>query len=121
MTLKAAVVVILVNALVSAALVAGYALLIAPARSPRLAVLDVAELYRLKEREISAVLVRPDATEDERLAALKTASAFGVAVTALLERLPAECGCLVLARGAIVGPGEKLPDLTPVVRQRLGL
>ena len=121
MTARAALVVVIVNALMSAALLAAYATWIAPSRSPRLAVLDVAELYRLKEREIAAVLVKPEATEGDRLNALQRASEFGTQITTLMGELPAECGCLILARGAIAGSSPILPDLTPLVRQRLGL
>lgn len=121
MTARAALVVVIVNALLSAALLAAYATWIAPSRSPRLAVLDVAELYRLKEREIAAVLIKTDAIEADRLNALKRASEFGTQITTLIEQLPAECGCLILARGAIVGSSTTLPDLTPTARQRLGL
>ena len=121
MTARAALVVVIVNALLSAALLAAYATWIAPSRSPRLAVLDVAELYRLKEREIAAVLLKTDASEPDRLNALKRASEFGTQITTVIELLPAECGCLILTRGAIAGSSTTLFDLTPSVRQRLGL
>jgi hypothetical protein len=121
MTIKSALAVFLANALASAALLAGYAFWIAPSRAPRLAVLDIAEIYRLKEREVAALLVKRDSKEEERSSALQEASAFGDQVMALIERLPAECECLIVARGAIVGPVQSLPDLTPAVRRRLGL
>jgi len=113
-------VLMLVNALLAAALIAAHAQWLAP-RPPRLAVLDVGELYRLKEREVAAVLVKANASDEERLAALKRAAAFGNDLNTLVESLPAECGCLVLARGAVVGEAQALPDLTPNVRRRLGL
>ena len=121
MTLKAALVVMSANALVCVTLITSYALWIAPSRAPRLALLDVAELYRLKEREIAAILLQSDATEETRTQALKRASGFGVEITALIEQLPRECRCVILARGAIIGSAEILPDMTPAVRQRLGL
>ena len=109
------------NALLSAALLAGYALWLAPPRPLSLAVLDVGELYRLKERQVATVLVNRDASHEDRALALERASAFGVEMTALIESLPEECRCLILARGAVVGPSPLLPDLTPEVRRRLGL
>ena len=112
---------IAVNALVSAALIALAELWLAPARAPALAVLDVAELYRLKESQVAAVLVKGDASDEERAAALHRAASFGADVSRLLETLPEECRCLVLARGAVVGPTSSLPDLTPAARRRLGL
>lgn len=112
---------IAVNALVSATLVAAYALWVAPSRLPAFAVLDVGELYRLKESQIAASLVKRDASDEERTLALKRAGAFGAELTTLMLSLPEECRCLVLARGAVIGPPTVLPDLTPEVRRRLGL
>ena len=111
----------LVNAVVTTALIGAHMLWFAPPRPPRLAVLDVGEIYRLKEAQVTTVLVKREATDEERATALKRASVFGFEMTHLLESLPAECQCLILARGALVGPASELPDLTPEVRRRLGL
>ena len=121
MNLKTAALLVLANALLSALLVLAYALWFAPAAAPRLAVLDVSELYRLKETQVAKVLVKLDASEADRALALQRASAFGLELTNLIQALPEECHCLVLARGAVVGPAPLLPDLTPDVRRRLGL
>ncbi len=121
MTVKGAAVLVLSNALLSAVLVAAYALWFAPPRAPVLAVLDVGELYRLKETQVATVLVKRDSTDEDRALALKRAAAFGLEVTNLIQSLPDECRCLILARGAVVGPAPFLPDLTPEVRRRLGL
>jgi hypothetical protein len=88
---------------------------------PRFSVLDVGELYRAKENQVATMLVKRDATEADRAAALKHAAAFGVEVGVLIDTLRDECGCLILARGAVVGPSPQLPDLTPEFRRRLGL
>ena len=109
-----------INALVSAVLVAGSHWLL-PSQKPVIAVLDVAELYRLKESQVAAVLVKRETSDAERVTAIQRAAAFGTDMTALIEALPAECGCLVLTRGAVVGSGARLTDLTPDVRRRLGL
>ena len=121
MNVRTIVAVLGMNALISAALLFGYALWMAPPPVPQFAVLDVAELYRLKEMQITAVLTKRDATEDERSGALKAAGTFGSEVTSLLRALHEECQCLVLARGAVIGQPQALPDLTPDVRRRLGL
>ena len=89
--------------------------------SARTAVLDIGELYRLKETQFATVLVKRDSTDEDRALALKRAAAFGLEVTNLIQSLPDECRCLILARGAVVGPAPLLPDLTPEVRRRLGL
>ena len=121
MNLKTSALPIVANALLSALIVLVYALWIAPAAAPRLAVLDVGELYRLKETQVAKVLVKLDASEADRALALQRASAFGLELTNLIQSLPEECHCLVLARGAVVGPAPLLPDLTPDMRRRLGL
>ena len=46
---------------------------------------------------------------------------FGTEVSTLLQALPGECRCIVLARGAVMGSEPLLRDLTPDVRRRLGL
>ena len=121
MSLRAASLLLLANALINAALILVYAVWIAPPRAPRLATLDVGELYRLKETQVAAVLTKREATDEERSGALKRASAFGAEVTTLIQALPEECGCLILARGAVIGERQALPDLTAEVRRRLGL
>ncbi len=118
MKTRIALLLLLASALVNAALLAAYALWIAP---PRLATLDVGEIYRLKEAQVAAVLTKREASDEERIAALKTAGSFGAEVTALIETLPKECRCLILARGAVIGERDSLPDLTLEVRRRLGL
>ena len=110
-----------VNAALTAAAIAGYARWLAPPRAPTLAVLDVGELYRLKEKQVAAVLVKHDANDADRAAALARAAGFGIEVSSLIQSLPEECHCLILARGAVVGPGPLLPDLTPEASRRLGL
>jgi len=119
--LKTSTLLIVANVLLSALILVAYALWFAPAAAPRLAVLDVGELYRLKETQVAKVLVKLDVSEADRALALQRASAFGLEMTNLIQSLSEECHCLVLARGAVVGPAPLLPDLTPDVRRRLGL
>lgn len=114
-------IVVLLNAGLSALMIAGYALWLAPSHTPRFAVLDVAELYRLKEAQVAAQLVKPGASDTERTVVLKNVHGFGADVTRLIQAQTQECGCLILARGALVGPDTRLPDLTPELRRRLGL
>ena len=89
--------------------------------TPRVGVLDLAGLYRLKEAQISRLLSAEGASPASREQALQEAGEFGDRLEALLSELPGRCGCLVLARSAVLGsPGVAL-DLTADVRTRLGL
>ena len=121
MNIRTVALLLFANLLLSTSIIGAYARWFAPSTSPTLAVLDVGELYRLKETQVATVLVKRDATNEDRAQALKHAAAFGLEMTRLIESLPEECRCLILARGAIVGPAAQLPDLTPDVRRRLGL
>ena len=121
MSARHALMLTLVNALLSMSFLLVYALWLSPPPPPTLAVLDVAELYRLKETQIAAVIVRSEATDQERLTALQRAERFGAEMTAMIQALPEECRCLIFARGALVTHDSDLRDLTPEVRRRLGL
>ena len=112
---------IAINAVVSLAIVAGAALWMQHNQKPTFGTLDVAELYRLKEAQVAAVLVKRDSGDAERILAIQRAAVFGAELSKLIDTLPEECGCLVLVRGAVLGSGAQLVDLTPAVRSRLGL
>ena len=112
---------IAINAVVSLAMVAGISAWMQRTQKPTFGTLDVAELYRLKEAQVAAVLVKRDSGDAERILAIQRAAIFGAELSKLIDTLPEECGCLVLMRGAVLGSGTQLVDLTPAVRQRLGL
>jgi len=121
MTRPAALVMLLANALVTAALLAAYAHWIAPAQTPRLAVIDVGALYRLMEARATTRLTRPDSTPEERAAVLKDVGSFATELSRQLQELPQQCHCIVLVRGAVAAMPSDLLDLTPQLRQQLGL
>ena len=95
MNLKTSALLIVANVLLSALIVLAYALWFAPPSAPHLAVLDVSELYRLKETQVAKILVKLDATHEDRALALQRASAFGLEITNLIQSLPEECRCLI--------------------------
>lgn len=121
MNRRDAVILLLLSTLTSAGCVYAYARWMAPADGRPLAVLDLGELYRLKERQVTELLTKPDTTDGDRLQGLQHASAFGAQVTELIRVLQHECRCLILARGAVIGAAGQIPDLTPEVQRRLGL
>lgn len=109
------------NALVSLVIVAGAQLLydrqvIRPART--IGVVDLAEVYRVKEDEFTRRLTTAR-SEEERQATLQMARSFAQRLPAALESLPAECGCLVLLKASVAGPTPYTVDLTPHLRQKV--
>jgi len=110
------------NAAVSVALVLAASWLLLPS-GPHIATVDIAALYRAKEGQVTAQLLRWDASDTDRAAALREAAAFGEQLDRLVARLPADCRCLVFTQGALIGSGagDRITDFTPQLRRQLGL
>lgn len=109
------------NALVSLVMVAGAQLLydrqvIRPMRT--IGVVDLAEVYRVKEDEFTRRLTAAR-SDEERQATLQMARSFAQRLPLALETLPAECGCLVLLKPSVAGPTPNTIDLTPRLRQKV--
>ena len=112
------------NALVSLFVVAvGIAAYHHIIRSPadRIGVIDVTEVYRLKEKEFTDLVTKAGASEIDKDKAMAGAEAFARALPQALEELPQECGCLVLLRNAIAANTPAMIDLTPALKRKVGL
>jgi len=83
---------------------------------PRLATLNVAQLFNERQEELMKLVA--GGGEGATQKAMEMAQSFGKELEAQVLALPRECGCIVLVRGAVVAGGE-LPDYTDVLRQRL--
>ena len=112
---------IALHVLTSALVATGTSLWVQRYQMPRFGTLDIAELYRIKEQQVAAVLVKRDSGDTDRVQAIQGAAAFGAQVSKILETLPQDCDCLVVAPGALLGSPTRLVDLTQDVRRRLGL
>jgi hypothetical protein len=112
---------IAINMVASLAVATGVSWWMQGHQRPAFGTLDITELYRLKESQVAAVLVKRDSGDADRLLAIQQAAAFGAQVSKVLETLPQDCGCLVVAPGALLGTSTQIVDLTPQVRRRLGL
>lgn len=86
----------------------------------RIGVVDVAEIYRQKETEFTRLITKASA-EDDRQRALAMARDFAQRLPVALEELPRECACLVVLKGALAGTSPQMVDLTPRLRQKVGM
>jgi hypothetical protein len=82
-------------------------------------VVDVAEIYRLKEAEFAALMTRGNSDAD-RQQAMDLATSFARRLPRALEELPADCRCLVVLKSAVAGPTARTLDLTPVLKTKVG-
>lgn len=106
-----------VSALVTLALVALYHhWIVLP--SLRLGMVDVAEVYRVKEAEFTAIVTK-STSDAERDRAMGMARAFAQRLPMALDELPGECGCLVMLKGAVAAPSPRAVDLTARLKAKL--
>jgi hypothetical protein len=98
-----------------------YHLIIIRPTIPRFAVVDIAEIYRAKEKEFSNTIADPNATDMDRKKAIDNAQRFAKDLQTLIDKLPKECGCIVLNKAAVMGSGVVLPDLTQEARKAVEL
>jgi hypothetical protein len=81
-------------------------------------VVDVGEVYRLKEAEFTLILTKAG-SEGEREKAFAMARNFSQRLPLALEELPRECGCLVVLKSAVAGPTPRTVDLTAHLRRKV--
>jgi len=94
-------------------------------RELRVAVVDVAAVYRWKEAQFTALLTQPGADARAESSAPHLAAAFARELPQALDDIAAECHCLLLTRAVLAGPPEHVAahvaDLTPTLKQKLGM
>jgi len=83
-------------------------------------VVDLNAVYRQKEAEFTRRITEAR-TDAEREQAMQAAREFAQRLPVALESLPQECRCLVLLSTAAITPSPTTLDLTPRLRQKVGL
>lgn len=83
-------------------------------------IVDVGEVYRLKEAEFTQQLTQTG-SDDERQKALEIARQFAQRLPLALEELPQECRCLVLVRTSVAGTPPNAVDLTALLKRKVNL
>ena len=87
-------------------------------RPQRIAVVDVAAVYRQKEAEFTRLLTR-SSSDTDREQALQLARRFAQRLPSALEELPQDCNCLVVLSSAVAAPGTRTADLTAALQRKL--
>ena len=91
------------------------------ARPTRLVgIVDVNEVYRLKEAEFTQQVTKVG-SEGDRQKALGMARQFAQRLPLALEELARDCQCLVLVRTAVAGAPPAGIDLTPLLKRKVDL
>jgi hypothetical protein len=83
-------------------------------------VVDVSEVYRIKEAEFAS-LITAGRSEDERQKAVELATSFARRLPQALEELPRDCRCLVVLKSAIAGRSANTLDLTALLKTKVDL
>ena len=91
-------------------------MVVRPARL--IGVVDVGEVYRLKEAEFTQIVTRTT-SEDGRQKALLMARQFAQRLPLALEELPRDCQCLVVVRTAVAGAPPNTVDLTALLKRKV--
>ena len=104
--------------IVAIALLAYDRLVVRPAQL--IGVVDVGEVYRLKEAEFTQ-LVTKTTSEDERQKALAMARQFAQRLPPALDELSHDCHCLVLVRTSVAGVPPNAVDLTALLKRKVAL
>jgi hypothetical protein len=104
----------------SAMAIAAYHVALAP-QLTRIAVVDLASVYRAKESAFEKALTKDGVTAREREDALSMATDFARRLPRALDELATECQCTVLATNAVASRRSETRDLTLALRAKVGL
>lgn len=115
LTLRQGALSVLISASVSGAALGGYERWVRQPRTPRLAVVDVGNLFAQVQQASSVATIR---SPNARLHDAGVAD-FGPRLQGALEATARQCACTLVAMPAVFGVGAGVPDLTAAVRDRL--
>ena len=107
-----------ISAVVAAVAIAAYdRFVVRP--SQRVGVVDVLEVYRVKEAQFAEAVAKAT-TDADRQQAMLLAREFSKRLPAALDELPVECGCLVVVKSALAGSSRHVVDLTALLKRKVG-
>lgn len=111
----------LVSGALTTGLIALYDHVVRRPSIPKFASLDIGELYRVKQESLAAAVAKPGATDADRASITAVAAKFGNDVEGLMRAFPAECGCILIAKPALLENVGNIPDFTNEAKRRLGM
>ncbi len=86
----------------------------------RIAVVDVNEALDARRGQFLQMMNKPGITDTDRERAYDFIKRSSTEVSATVKQITAECQCLLLVKAAVFNP-EVVTDLTPLLRERVGL
>ncbi len=102
------------------AVLMAYHFLVAVPSKQKIAVVDIAGVLSLKELEITVAASKPGVTDAQRGESFEVIGKFAKEMEAAIAEMQQECGCLLLVKAAVVKASSS-EDMTPVLKQRLGM
>ena len=94
-----------------------YDLTVRQPRTPRLALIDIAQLYAAADQSLKSHALEGAAGSQGP----QGAGNFGPRLEAVLKDLAGECRCAIVAMATVVGADSTVPDFTPETAKRMGL
>ena len=88
--------------------------------SQRYGLVDVNEVYRIKEREWTELLTKGQGDAD-RAKALALAEQFSKVFPRALQELSRDCRCVVFVRSALASDGPDTVDMTDLLKRKVGI
>jgi hypothetical protein len=88
----------------------------------RFAMIDLASVVAIKEREFSDLLMKKDASDQDRVRAYELVQKMGTDLEKALKQIKQQCDCTLLVSSAIVSANvDQLPDYTSDLKTALGI
>ena len=85
----------------------------------KIATVDLTGLVEIEQMRMTAVVMKPDVTEDEKMRAFTRMKGLGELLDKSIADAAAKCKCVVLARNAVISNASI--DLTPQVKVAMGI
>lgn len=108
----------LAGGLLGSGITLGAMWLATPSQRP-VATVDLQSVIELQQLKLTAMVLKPGATDDDRARAYTQVKAFGGALDDAIERVRKSCNCVLLTRSAVVGAHGL--DMTPMLKSELRL